>query len=112
MTDLLFNAPCRILPFAPPARRRPAPVVDPFAMQHLGHAEDRCEEILGDIRTASHNASEGAPLTALGGIRNGRTLAWACRLILSLVALRGNPETDHALTHAARQWLQAREAGL
>lgn len=112
MTDLSRNAPCRILPFAPPARRRSAPVVDLFAMEHLGHAEDRCEEILGDIRTASHNASEGAPLAALGGIRNGRTLTWACRLILALVNLRGNPETDHALTHAARQWLQAREAGL
>lgn len=98
-----------IIPFPPAARRRSAPVVDFFAMEHLGHAEDHGEAILGDIRTASHNAAEGAPLSALGGIRDGRTLSWACRLILALVNLRGNPETDHALTHAARLWLQMRE---
>ena len=101
----------RVIPFPAAAmnRRRPAPVVDFFAMDQLGHAEDRCEEILGDVKTASHNAADGTPLAGLGGIRDGRTLSFACRLILSLVNLRGNPERDHALTHAARQWLQSRE---
>lgn len=101
----------RVIPFPAAAmnRPRPAPVVDLLAMGQLGHAEDHCEAILGDVKTASHNAADGTPLAGLGGIRDGRTLSWACRLILSLVNLRGNPERDHALTHAARQWLQARE---
>lgn len=105
------QAPCRIIPFPRPhARRASAPVVDFFAMEQLGHAEDHCEAILGDVKTAAHNAADGTPLAGLGGIRDGRTLAFACRLILSLVNLRGNPDRDQALTQAARQWLQAREA--
>ena len=107
-----LETPGRVIPFPASAihRRRLAPVVDLLAMDQLGHAEDHCEAILGDVKTASHNAADGTPLAGLGGIRDGRTLSFACRLILSLVNLRGNPERDHALTHAARQWLQAREA--
>ncbi|RYC10042.1 hypothetical protein [Ciceribacter ferrooxidans] len=101
---------CTILPF--PARRlgpRAAlPPVDDFAVEQLGHAEDHLAVITADIEVARESALSGIRLEGLGGVRSGRTLLWACRLVLTIVNLRGNPEEDHDLSRAARAWLQRR----
>ena len=95
---------CAILPF--PARQPREP--DAFALEQLGEASDQAYAVLSDIECATHNAKKAVPLDRLGGVRNGRALAWCCRLVLTLINLRGNPEADHDLSRAARQWLQVR----
>lgn len=101
---------CTILPFrAPHSRAAPPPAIDEFALEQLGFAEDHLTVLTADIEAATANVLAGVPLAGLGGMRTGRALTWACRLVLALVNLRGNPEADHDLSRAARAWLQHRE---
>lgn len=98
-----------VIPFRRPTRLAPAPAIDLFAVSALNDAEDDLLAVQGFVEIARENALAGTRREGLGPVRDGRTLRYACRLVLSLVNLRGNPETDHGLTAAVRAWLQDNE---
>ncbi len=94
------------------AAARPAPVVDTpvldtKAIAAIGDAVDHLEAVGLDLEISAANARAGTPLAGLAGLRNGRALAYACRLLLSLIILRGAPMTpaDAGLHSAVCQWL-------
>lgn len=101
---------CTIITF-PEHRARKIEPVDPNTITRLGDCEDAAEEVRHGVEIEAENVRHGHRLVPSGPILSGRALASALRMILALVDLRGNPESDRALTHAARQWLQARNGG-
>lgn len=106
---------CTILPFRHPSAAQVQAVTGDeigadqrATLHHIHEAEDVLEHLTLSVRIAGTNAEAGTLRAGLGSAYDGRAIAWCCRLIISLSALRGNKPADHALTHAAEQWLQAR----
>ena len=75
------------------------------ALAHLEAARNLLEAAMGDINAGIVNATAGTPTRGLGGLSDGRTLAWVVQAAIDLVPVTDDPR-DRGLQQVLQAWLE------